>query len=99
MTKRTKRVEELLRAALAAQHTHPELPKNSDLPPVEKGDIAMEERKPGTIAEEPEKEREEETPGTSSKVMLEDGDVVRSLPAADSLGSATALDRRRRPSS
>ena len=57
MTKRTKRVEELLRAALAAQHSGHKEPS----PAVgEKDGIPMEERKTETIAEEPEKEREED---------------------------------------
>ncbi|VDB96951.1 unnamed protein product [Peniophora sp. CBMAI 1063] len=95
LTKRTKRVEELLRVALAAQQA-----RHQDTSvPVEKGGVVtemeMEERKPETIAEEPEKEREEETPGTSSRRMLEDGDdALCASPIADSLGSATALDRR-----
>ena len=91
MTKRTKRVEELLRAALAAQHSGHKEPSAAV---GEKDGIPMEERKTETIAEEPEKEREEDTPGTSSRRILEDGEVVCSSPVADSLGSTPALERR-----
>ena len=50
---------------------------------------------PETITEDPEKEREEETPASTSGRMLEDHEgAVCASPVQESLGSATALERR-----